>query len=176
MSKYIKWYPYEKNLNHTTGLFLELASPDSKLVPLYTLDHNDYYDPETKKTYLSLRKRYLDFKDPSESAIAEVYFYDHQHWDVACSSPVLEKYIAEWRISLERILQEDAIEKIRSIADGGNFAAAKWLAEKSWKNDLDSRNNLKKKAKEKVLPTADKAEVSEDAKRVLAFIKPRSTK
>lgn len=178
MSKYLKWYPYT-NGRQTQGLFLELRNADTEysVDALYTLDHEDFTDPHSGKVYLSLRKRYLELKDPSESAIAEIYFFDHRHWDNVCNSPFLEPYIAEWRVSLERILQEDAIERIRKIADSGNFAAAKWLAEKTWKASLEGRDSLGRKVKkDKTLPNIERAETSEDAKRVLAFIKPRGVK
>ena len=177
MSKYLKWYPYDSG-KYTNRLFLELCIVDeldtSIVKPLYTLAHDDYTDADGN-TYLSLRKRYLELKDPSESAIAEIYFYDHRHWDKIVETTALAPYVAEWRISLERILQEDAIENIKKIASQGNFAAAKWLAEKQWKTGLDERSTLnKKKTKKVTLPAAEKAEVSDDARRVLAFIKPRS--
>lgn len=178
MSKYTKFYPYDSG-KYTNRLFLELCLTDasetiSSARPIYTLGHEDFTDEEGN-TYLSIRKRYLELKDPSESAIAEIYFFDHRHWDRIAETTAIAPYVAEWRVSLERILQEDAIQRIQKLADSGNFQAAKWLAEKSWRASLEERNSLgKKKKKSLELPAAEKAEISEDARRVISLIKPRS--
>lgn len=170
---YKKLYPYARRLS--VALFHETNVGRTDASPIYTLAAEDF--TEDGITYISIRKRYLELRDPSESAIAEIYFLDHRHWDDLCETRLLTPYIEEWRVALARMIQETAIKKIQTLAEEGNFAASKWLAEKQWNNSLEGRDNLGKKVtRSKVIKSKAKDENFEDIARISGLIRPREEK
>ena len=86
-------------------------------------------------TYYSLRKLYLEWKDPTEYLFATEVIGSWDHWQKICKSYALKPEIQKWRAELEIKLRAESIKAIRQTAteEGSKgTAAAKYMAEKGW--------------------------------------------
>lgn len=91
------------------------------------------YDCEYKgKTYPSIRKLYMEMCDPTEYEFATKYFLNWDHWKRITENKLLMSYIQEWRDELEVKLRSRAVKLTIANAEGGNYQAAKWLADRGW--------------------------------------------
>lgn len=118
---------------YTQGLFLELSYNDLRHA-VYTLKDFDY---EFKgKTYISIKRLYLETADPTEYEFAKKCFEGWSHWRRICSTTTsLHPYIEEWREELEIKLRSDGIKGVISEVKSqgkGALQASKWLADKGW--------------------------------------------
>lgn len=115
----------------TQGLFLELNYGD---FAYYTLKDDDY---EYKgKLYKSLKKLYLESRDPTEYDFATKYLLGWEHWRRICANAALRKEIVKWREELELAIRSQAIAIIQDIAErDDNFQAAKFLADRGWEKN-----------------------------------------
>lgn len=118
---------------YTQGLFLELSYGDLRNA-VYTLKDFDY---EFKgKTYISIKRLYLEIGDPTEYEFAQACFEGWSHWKRICTTTTaLHPYIEEWREELEVKLRSDGIKGVVNEvkAQGkGALQASKWLADKGW--------------------------------------------
>jgi hypothetical protein len=107
-------------------LFIEFQHPDYPA--LFTLNESDWFDPETSTTYISCKRKYLEYKDPAEHTFATAVFGSYQCWKAVCASPDLIPYITLWREELELLLRSEALATLRDRAAHGDVAAAKALA------------------------------------------------
>lgn len=146
-------YPY-KDMPTANSLVLPLFKEMcSSLVnpiypPLYCLTDDHIVEPDGT-IYLSLKKLYLEEDDPSEADFAQKWFSGWKHWEGVSNHQAMTKYVREWRAIVESKTQQAAIQQIKKLAASGNFAAAKWLAEKEWRA-VDPRHKiLKTKSKGK---------------------------
>lgn len=114
----------------TQGLFLEINYNTDYAV--YTLDDED--KTYNGKVYPSLKKLFLKCEDPTEYKFAKTYLLNWNHWKRLNANKVLREYFDEWREELEIMLRSDAVASILEMTadDGGNFQAAKWLADRGW--------------------------------------------
>lgn len=133
----------------TQSLFLEIGY--NTQYAIFTL--NDEDKEYEGKTYISLKKLYLNAEDPTEYQFAKKYLLNWQHWQRLNDNRVLRPYFDEWREELEVALRSDAVQAIRDMtADGQNFQAAKWLADRGWdkrgagrpsKQEIERDNRIK---------------------------------
>ena len=142
----------EKGRYIVQGLFLE----DSYNTDLAVFT----YDGEDKvykgKTYISLKKLYLEFEDPKEYRFARKHLFDWKHWQRMCKNSIISKHIEEWRKELELALVSDGVTAIIDLAlSEKSYQAAKWLADRGWEKDKvgrpskeDVEGELKKRADE----------------------------
>ena len=118
------------------GLFLE---------DRYDMDMAVFtFDGEDKlykgKTFISLKKRYLDWSDPTEYQFASDWLYDWQHWQRLCNNKVVERHINIWREELTTKLRGEGINSIINLAvNQDSYQAAKYLAECGWEDKKRGR-------------------------------------
>lgn len=110
------------------SLFLEFINPDYPA--FYTLAEEDKVVGGV--TYLSAKRKYLEYKDPTEHKFARACFGSYQCWKAVCSSPDLKPYVEEWRQELDLLLRSIGIDALRAKAESGDVQAAKALASGSY--------------------------------------------
>jgi len=113
----------------TQSLFLEIGYSD---YAVYTLKEYDY--PYKGKHYPSLKKLYLQEEDVTEYQFAEKHLLGWQHWKRLCENKLIIKHVEEWREELELKIRSQGIRDMMNLcaSEGGNFSAAKYLANKEW--------------------------------------------
>lgn len=142
----------------TQSLFLEIGYTDYAVYTLKEYDH-------THKgiLYPSLKKLYLREEDPTEYAFAEKHLLGWQHWKRLCENKVLAKHIEEWREELELKIRSQAVRDMVSMCanEGGNYSAAKFLADRGW--DKRAAGRPSKSEQEKSLRISEKVEAEFNA-------------
>lgn len=133
----------------TQSLFLEIGYTNDALYTLKEVDHS-----HNGKTYLSLKRLYLEMADPTEYQFATTYLLGWKHWNRICENKVLRKHIDEWREELEVKLRAQATIQIMEQAAGGAFQASKWLADRGWDTRAAGRpSKLEKEKHAKIAET-----------------------
>jgi hypothetical protein len=136
--------PSNGNLR-TQSLFLE-AGYDRDAI--FTLKDDDYVFEG--KTYLSLKKIYLEMEDVGEYEFATTIFVNWGQWERICANRIFTKIIDGWRRELEIKMRGKGIAKMIKGADT-SITAAKWVADRKWadrgagrptKEDVDYRAEL----------------------------------
>lgn len=129
----------------TQSLFLECGYTD---FAVYTLkeDHFEYKG----KLLPSLKRLYLEMADPTEYMFANTYLLNWKHWVRMYGNKQLKPYIDEWREELELKLKYQAHREMMMLieAEGGNYSAAKWLADRGWDKRAAGRPSKAEKEKE----------------------------
>jgi len=113
----------------TQSLFLECGY--NVQYAIFTFNDNDKtYDG---RVYPSLKKLYLECEDPTEYQFSRKHLLGWSHWKRLNENKMLREHFDEWRDELEIAMRSDAVQAIRDMtADGTNFQAAKWLADRGW--------------------------------------------
>ena len=138
----------------TQSLFLEINYND---YAVFTL--NDEAKEYNGKMYPSLRQYYLDIADPTEYQFAKQCLLGWDHWKRICDNKDIAKEVDKWRDELEVALRSEGILAIvdATTTEGGNFQAAKWLADKGWekqrvgrpsKADLDREKRINQRVED----------------------------
>lgn len=132
----------------TQGLFLEMGY-DTRYAVFTFNDDDKTYDG---KVYPSLKKLYLACDDPTEYEFAKKHLLGWKHWQRLNANKILKEEFDEWRDEMEIKTRSDAIKSIIDMtAEGSNFQAAKWLADRGWdkrgagrpsKSELDRQKNI----------------------------------
>lgn len=113
----------------TQGLFLELNYDTDYAV--FTFNDNDKIYKGIK--YPSLKKLFLACEDPTEYEFATKHLLGWSHWQRMNENKVLKEHFDKWREEFEIKIRSEAIRSIVDMtAEGANFQAAKWLADKGW--------------------------------------------
>ena len=112
----------------TMSLFEEYKHPD--YASIWTLRPYDYKAKEG--VYPSLRKIYMDLKDPTEGRIATEVFTTYELWNRIANSAWFKPYITQWRNELEIRLRAEGLSKLIEQS-GRSTSAAQFLAEGKWK-------------------------------------------
>ena len=106
------------------SLFIEFAHPDYPAI--FTLEDEDKIVDGI--TYISAKRKYLEYKDPYEHNFATSVFGTFPCWEAVCSSPDLKPHIEGWRNELQLLLRSLGIQALLARASAGDVAAAKHLA------------------------------------------------
>jgi len=115
------------------------------------------------KVYPSLKKMYLEAEDITEYLfVTEVMGTSWEHWKRLCKNKAINKHIFEWREELEIKLRAKGIKSAVDLADGGNYSASKFLADRGW---LDKNSKKQDTTKDKVKEEAG-TEIATFLKRV----------
>lgn len=111
------------------GLFLE--DRYNTTLSVYTFDGED---KDYKGTiFPSLKRLYLQHRDPLEYSFANLYLYDWDHWQRLCRNRLVSAHIEKWREELRLSLVSDGVGSIIDQAlNKDSYQAAKWLAEMGW--------------------------------------------
>lgn len=100
----------------TTGLFEELANPESSFRPTFKL--------------ADWRKVYVETEDPTGYTAAAKLMGNWEHWLLLAANPVFAAHLAEWNKEVEIRLRSKAVKQmIKHSSTPSGVAAAKWLAE-----------------------------------------------
>lgn len=142
----------EKGRYIVQGLFLE--DRYNKDMSVFTFDGEDKL--YKGKTFISLKKRYLDWSDPTEYQFAQEWLYDWDHWKRLCNNKLLAAHIDKWREELSIKLRSEGINTLINLAtEKESYQAAKYLAECGWEEKKRGRpsqdeidGELKKRADE----------------------------
>lgn len=113
----------------TQSLFLESEyDPD---VAIFTFDGEDKL--YQGKTFISLKRLYLEESDTVEYAFATKYLYDWPHWQKMCKNAVLLTHINAWREELQLKLASEGLATLIHLAiNEESYQAAKYLADKGF--------------------------------------------
>jgi hypothetical protein len=132
-----KWRPDKEKMKDkmhrplTQGLFLETQYGP---FAYYTLKDEDY--EKDGVLYKSLKKLYLDIRDPIEYEFARTYLLGWDHWRRICANKQLKKEVDKWRYELELLIRSEAIAMIQDLAErDSSFQAAKFLADRGWEKN-----------------------------------------
>lgn len=113
----------------TQGLFLEFGYDTRYAIFTFNDEDKDYEGVK----YISLKKLFLMCEDPTEYEFANKYLLGWRHWLRMNENVILKKEFDVWREEFEVKLRSDAIRSIVDMtAEGANFQAAKWLADRGW--------------------------------------------
>lgn len=120
-----------KNLKDSQGRYLTLAlfvelNTDSKYPPIYTLT------PEAKENIPSAYQIYINADTEYHAAIELVGSWTH--WKKLLNCKPFFEYVEEWRKEREEKWASIGIAELVKQAKGGNAMAARWLAEKGFKD------------------------------------------
>lgn len=141
----------------TQSLFLEIGYTDAAI---YTLKDNDF---EYNGRYLpSIKRLYLEIADPTEYDFATSCFIGWNHWQRICDNKVIRRHIDEWRVELEVKLRSRGVKAAIFAANGGNYQAAKWLADRGWDTRGPGRPSKADVEKETKIQAAMSDEFSAD--------------
>ena len=149
----------------TESLFLEIGYSDKAI---YTLKEEDY--EYNGKIYPSIKLLYLAevlSPDEGEYEFANKYFLNWRHWERICRNKVLRSHIEEWREELEVKLRAEGLKEIITHAKGGNYQAAKWLAEGVFSKRKAGRPTKDEKARKLAQDSRIAEEWADDIARVM---------
>lgn len=147
----------------TQSLFLELGYGADALFTLKDQDHE-----HDGTTYLSMKRLYLEFEDPTEYEFANSVLLGWKHWQRMCENKVIRKHIDEWREELEVKLRSQAIRDAIQEAKKGHFQAAKWVADRGWSTRGAGRPSKAEIEKEKSIQAKIDNEYGADVIRMFA--------
>jgi hypothetical protein len=125
----------------TKSLFYE-ENDDNKYQAVFTLREEDREVDGT--TYISVKRKYLEYADPTEYIFATKVFGSYECWENICDSPFLKVHIEQWRKELDLKLKAEAISHIRARM-GSDINAERFFAEEKWKTP--SKRGRPKKVK-----------------------------
>lgn len=115
----------------TQALFVE-TNDALKYAPVFTLKEDD------DGAYLSLKRKYLEYKDPTEWHFANKMFGSYECWENLCESPFFKPYVAQWRKELALVLKHDDFAVAKNIQvtgdPGQQLQATKFLSERKWED------------------------------------------
>ena len=130
----------------TQSLFIEIGYNTD--LAMFTLQDED---KEYKgKTYISLKKLFLEMEDPTEYLFATSYLGGWQHWKRMDKNAQLTTHIDEWREELQLKLKAQGVKSMinEALMGGrGQATAARWLASNGWLEDGEAKKVGRPKAK-----------------------------
>lgn len=147
----------------TQGLFLE-----TKYDVRYAVFTMDGEDKEYKgKTYISLKKLYLEMMDPVEYTFATTHLLGWDHWMRLNDNKLLGPEFTKWRFELELKIRSEATGNIiEDSASEKGFQASKWLADRGWEKRGAGRPSKSDVQREKAIQANIIDEYAEDFKRL----------
>lgn len=136
------------------GLFKEFARPDVKFKPVYTL--------------AQVKNLFMEARDPSEYAAAMAIVGDWEHWNEIRNHPLIKQHVDKWQAELAVMLKSEAIKQMQHHAkQPGGTAAAKWLADKGYMEEVAKKPvGRPRKEEERPEETVISKRISGDAARL----------
>lgn len=114
---------------HTQALFRESYKEFADMKPLYTLKDDDY------EGLPSIKKAYLNFKDPTGYRVATELLGGWEHWKKLCGLQWFQLHLQEWEEELEIKLKCEGIKRMIEFSTGEDSKAkdaTKFLINKEW--------------------------------------------
>ena len=148
----------------TQSLFLEYQWDTDTAV--YTLTDEDKVFEG--KTFISLRKLYLEMMDPTEYQFACKYLWGWEHWQRIIENKMLYAYIERWQEELEVKIRAEAVKRMLSLES--NFNAVKWAADGHWNVRRGRPTKAERERERKVRERAVK-ETETDSERIVHLVK-----
>jgi hypothetical protein len=132
---------------YTKRLFLEQSyDVNDKTPTIYTLKDEDY--TTNGVTYVSLYKRYLEFKDVSEYFFARTFFESYEHFKMLCECSWFKPHIERWRRELSLTIRAAAINSIldvsRDVEHKNYFEANKMILSGAFEDKRSTRGRPSK--------------------------------
>lgn len=147
----------------TQSLFLECGYN----VQYAVFTFNDEDKTYNGKIYPSLKKLFLECEDPTEYKFARKYLLGWNHWKRLNENKMLKDEFEQWREELEIAIRADAVMSIRDMtAEGTNFQAAKWLADRGWDKRGAGRPSKSELDREKRIQSRIGDELMDDINRM----------
>lgn len=121
----------------TQSMFLEIGYVTQYAIFTFNDDDKEY----NGKIYPSLKKLYLQIADPTEYEFAKTCLLGWTHWKRLLENKALRPYFEEWREELEVLLRSEGVRAAMDMtsSEGGNFQAAKWMADRGWEKRTPGR-------------------------------------
>lgn len=149
----------------TQSLFRETNYGQSKsgLEPLWTLKDKD---PQNKLP--SLKRLYIESKDPTEYTVAIQAFGSWSHWQRLRANSWFSDHADEWSVEQEVYIRSNAIRTVVKETSGGKnaFTAARWIAEGGYKGAKRGRPSNAEVERERKIAARLDEEVEGDAERI----------
>jgi hypothetical protein len=148
----------------TQSLFLECGYNTQHAI--FTLNDED---KEYKgKTYISLKRLFLEAEDPIEYEFAKQHLLGWQHWQRLNRNKMLGPIFEEWREELELSIRSAAVKGLidESVTGEKPFQAQKWLADKGWSKNGVGRPSKENKAHKEAMEDRIRSEFDEDFARM----------
>ncbi len=140
--------PFKDSSNRwlTSALFVETNDTDGKYAPIFTLAEED------KGGYISLKRKYMEYLDPTEYNFAKHMFGSYLCWENLCKATWFKEYVEQWRKERDLQLQYINYSTAAVIQSSGTPAekltATKWLSEEKWKTLEKSKRGRPKNGDE----------------------------
>lgn len=156
--------PYKDTVGRwrTQSLFIEL--PHEDYPPVFTLKEFDYLDKNTNTLYPSMRRLFLESRDPTGYRFSRSSLLSYAHWKKLISVQwFAEDHLLGWLEELDVKLKSDGLQKIVELASGESgsaFQAAKYLAERDIKQSVGRPKKIKKAS------PLESLDVEDDFKRI----------
>lgn len=144
------------------GMFFEMCPPHKREEYCsFTLKEDDH------EGYVSMKKLYLQYNDPTEYQFAIEVLGNYSHWKLLSNCDWFKPYVESWRDEMEAKLTSEAVRQIAlaSMEEKG-FQAAKWLAEKGYKEKQVGAKSKAAKAKEAKINQMVDEDLEKDAVRL----------
>ena len=134
----------------TKGLFYETTLPEERPVfgTKWTLKEKDLV--ADGKTYISMKRVYLEMEDVTEYDFAMAALGSYKHWERLVESPIIRRHIDQWRKELNLKLKARAMKSIIKAATEDeklSFQAMKYLADNEY---IDKKNKRGRPSKEEI--------------------------
>lgn len=130
----------------TVSLFVEF-NPDDKYPAVYTIHEQD--KEVDGKDYISLKRKYFEYSDPTEFIFATKAFGSYECWEAVVASPTVRPYVEQWRKELDLKLKAEGIEALKKRL-GTDINAEKWFADEKWKAVTSKRGRPSKKKTDQI--------------------------
>jgi len=150
----------------TKALFLETQDAGSDFSSVvYTLKSHDH------RGYPSLKRLYLDCRDPTEYIFATRCLEDYDHFLKLSESSFFKPHLKSWRNELELLLRAEGIQRMISDAASDSKtsnASNKYLANAGWVQDKSQRGRPSKEELSQKLneELSENRILREDARRI----------
>jgi hypothetical protein len=142
----------------TLSLFYETNTSTEE--PVFTLK------PVDTKGYISMKRLYLEYSDPTEYSFAVAVLGSWEHWQRLSNCDWFQKYLEEWRSELEIKLRSEATREMYEQAMKGNRDAAKWIADRGWDKRKAGRPTKEEVESERIKAARISDGLTEDAARI----------
>lgn len=172
---------YEPNGYRTQSLFYETCPiHDRGPWTQYTLKNWDHTVGEHEsagrtipaKTYISLRKRYIEMMDITEYEFANTYLLDFDHWKALAKAGWFQEYLVLWRDELEAKMKAMALKGIigKAVSEEKDaLSAQKYLFDSVWlpkDKQAPGRPTQKRIKEEAAKLVKDDGRIEEDMRRL----------